>query len=371
MRSRVIPGSSPTIDRRDPVSRLNNVLFPTFGRPHTPISGRSRASTLAVSVPICEASNSTSRQSSKSPPICSRPSIFDDRGVCRPTIPSAGLTCFTLEALGGVPFGVFAAGASPRIALRFSLSGDCFVNSAALSAAARLVESTFRFLGSTAPVVGVDFGARPFLGRVLACRCFLPNRFLSSLWATEIQLSPAHASSGQALRYLFAILSIIEIARHTCRNYAHKPHIVHHRSHLDPTHPPGESPEPPRLLRPRRHPLEILSRLRAPPRPVRHGPSHRVRLQGKTSPHRRSRHRHRKNPRLPLTRYPHGPRAQPAHHYLHRHKKSPRAALLQRCAVFRIPTRPAKSLLHEGPRQLSLPPQALRPSRQPNPPRPR
>src|SRR6202522_2197732 len=199
MRSRVIPGSSPTIDRRDPVSRLNNVLFPTFGRPHTAISGRSRASTLAVSVPICEASNSTSRQSSKSPPICSRPSIFDDRGVCRPTIPSARLTCCTLEALGGVPFGVFAAGASPRIALRFSLSGDCFVTREALSAAARLVESTFRFLGSTAPVVGVDFGARPFLGRVLACLCFLPNRFLSSRLATECPTFSRAPSRRQVL----------------------------------------------------------------------------------------------------------------------------------------------------------------------------
>jgi hypothetical protein len=126
-------------------------------------------------VTICEASSSTSRQSS------SRPSMLEDRGVCRPTIPSAGRTGFDC---GGVPFGV-RTGASPRIAFRFSLSGDCFVTREALSAAARLVESTFRFRGSTAPVVGVDFGARPFLGLVLACLCFLPNRFLSSLWATE------------------------------------------------------------------------------------------------------------------------------------------------------------------------------------------
>src|SRR5438445_11072765 len=33
MRSRVMPGSSATIDRRDPTKRLNNVDFPTFGRP--------------------------------------------------------------------------------------------------------------------------------------------------------------------------------------------------------------------------------------------------------------------------------------------------------------------------------------------------
>ncbi len=33
MRSRVMPGSSVTIERRVPVNRLNSVDFPTFGRP--------------------------------------------------------------------------------------------------------------------------------------------------------------------------------------------------------------------------------------------------------------------------------------------------------------------------------------------------
>src|SRR5580698_747406 len=33
MRSRVMPGSSPTIDRREPVKRLNRVDLPTLGRP--------------------------------------------------------------------------------------------------------------------------------------------------------------------------------------------------------------------------------------------------------------------------------------------------------------------------------------------------
>src|SRR5271170_1470683 len=189
MRSRVIPGSSPTIDRRDPVSRLNSVLLPTLGRPHTAISGSARASALSVSVTICEASNSTSRQSS------SCPSMFEDRGVCRPTIPSAGRT-----NVGRAPATGFFAPAPGGIVLRLSLSGDCFVTREALSAAARLVERIFRFRGSTAPVVGVLFGARPFLGRVLACRCFLPNRFLSSRLATEIfQLSLAHLRGGQVL----------------------------------------------------------------------------------------------------------------------------------------------------------------------------
>src|SRR6185503_17801360 len=33
MRSRVMPGSSPTMDRRSPISRLKSVDLPTFGRP--------------------------------------------------------------------------------------------------------------------------------------------------------------------------------------------------------------------------------------------------------------------------------------------------------------------------------------------------
>src|SRR5437868_13656394 len=33
MRSRVMPGSSPTIERREPTRRLNKVDLPTFGRP--------------------------------------------------------------------------------------------------------------------------------------------------------------------------------------------------------------------------------------------------------------------------------------------------------------------------------------------------
>src|SRR5439155_26309219 len=130
----------------------------------------SRESALSVSVTICDARSSTSRQSPSS--IRSRPATFSERGVCRPTIPSAGRA-----KLGRAIAAGFFGGAPGRIAFRFSLSGDCFVTREAFSAAARLVESTFRFRGSTAPVVGVALGARPFLGRVLACLCFLPNRF--------------------------------------------------------------------------------------------------------------------------------------------------------------------------------------------------
>jgi hypothetical protein len=47
-------------------------------------------------------------------------------------------------------------------------------------AAAFFAANSFRFFGDTAPVVAVPRGAlRPIFGRVLACRCFLPNRFFS------------------------------------------------------------------------------------------------------------------------------------------------------------------------------------------------
>ena len=53
MRSRVIPGWSPTIDLRSPVKRLNSVDLPTLGRPTTATNGR--ASRVSVSS-ICSGS---------------------------------------------------------------------------------------------------------------------------------------------------------------------------------------------------------------------------------------------------------------------------------------------------------------------------
>jgi hypothetical protein len=43
MRSRVMPGSSPTMERRSPTSRLKSVDFPTFGRPTIATSGSTAA----------------------------------------------------------------------------------------------------------------------------------------------------------------------------------------------------------------------------------------------------------------------------------------------------------------------------------------
>src|SRR5580698_1890918 len=48
MRSRVIPGSFVTIDRRVPVSRLKSVDFPTLGRPTITIDGRASAAACLV-----------------------------------------------------------------------------------------------------------------------------------------------------------------------------------------------------------------------------------------------------------------------------------------------------------------------------------
>ena len=43
MRSRVMPGSSPTMERRSPVMRLKSVDFPTLGRPTITTVGSVRA----------------------------------------------------------------------------------------------------------------------------------------------------------------------------------------------------------------------------------------------------------------------------------------------------------------------------------------
>ena len=173
MRSRVIPGSSPTIDRRDPVSRLNSVDLPTFGRPQIAISGSCpRLRALGHGRPSARQSASASRQSSS--PMFSRPATLDERGVCRPTIPSAGRV-----ALRG-PQRLLGLKLRRPLRHQLGLRRSCLLGRQHL-ALARVDGSGRRS----------DFGARPFLGRVLACLCFLPNRFLSSLCATvNVQLSP-------------------------------------------------------------------------------------------------------------------------------------------------------------------------------------
>src|ERR1700678_2272537 len=48
MRSRVMPGSSPTMERRLWVSRLNSVDLPTLGRPTIATSGMAFAAAMVV-----------------------------------------------------------------------------------------------------------------------------------------------------------------------------------------------------------------------------------------------------------------------------------------------------------------------------------
>ena len=152
MRSRVIPGSSPTIDRRVPVSRLNSVLLPTFGRPQIATSGSSaHRRTRSLSPSAKPAAQHRAIFLS----IRSRPATFADRGVCRPTFPSAGRAQLRTRRRSRL----LRRSHPGRIAFRLSRSGDRFGTRAAFSAAARFVERTLRFRGSTAPVVARSAGA--------------------------------------------------------------------------------------------------------------------------------------------------------------------------------------------------------------------
>src|SRR5665213_447864 len=79
--------------------------------------------------------------------------------------------------------------------LRRSFSGLRVCVSFALASAAFLVAISLRFLGETAPVVAVPRGdPLPILGRVLACRCFLPRRFFCSRFFGAMVLSPARTA---------------------------------------------------------------------------------------------------------------------------------------------------------------------------------
>src|SRR6185437_11164578 len=67
MRSRVIPGSSPTIDRRLFVNRLNNVDLPTLGRPTIATSGSASAPGRAGITDLRYVGKALSRQTTPLP----------------------------------------------------------------------------------------------------------------------------------------------------------------------------------------------------------------------------------------------------------------------------------------------------------------
>src|SRR5271155_3793851 len=88
-------------------------------------------------------------------------------GVWRPRMWSAGWGCF-LRGVGDAGDAAERAWGLGARVLRDSCSGERVGVRFFFSRAARLVARALRFLGSTAPVVGVTRGARPFLGRVEA-----------------------------------------------------------------------------------------------------------------------------------------------------------------------------------------------------------
>src|ERR1019366_5499127 len=93
MRSRVMPGSSPTMERREPVRRLKSVDLPTLGRPQMAMSGRLRAAADWAARSSWAARTSASRQARMSAAESDsswRP-MLAECGVWRPTIPSADI----------------------------------------------------------------------------------------------------------------------------------------------------------------------------------------------------------------------------------------------------------------------------------------
>ena len=186
MRSRVMPGSSPTIDRRVPVSRLKSVDLPTFGRPQIATSGRVVSAAMSASSPMPAPAPTWFRfrstaalghgdlcrelraESLRLPPL----QLFRvDLERSRPTRRTGSVDASVLRRDGPLAFELRRA-------------SWCFGR--LRPPTAFLVASFLRALGATAPVTGVTRGALPFFGRVLACRCFLPSRFLPSFFGAMV-----------------------------------------------------------------------------------------------------------------------------------------------------------------------------------------
>ena len=107
MRSRVMPGSSPTMERREPVRRLKSVDLPTLGRPQMAMSGRRRLEAAGFEV---RSSWRESCSASRQARISARGSgsgrpMLAELGVRRPAMLSAGrrglLASSDGEAVGG------------------------------------------------------------------------------------------------------------------------------------------------------------------------------------------------------------------------------------------------------------------------------
>ena len=227
-----MPGSSPTIDRRDPVRRLKSVLLPTFGRPQTAISGSPCEVACSIVTDCWSAISSASRHSASGlsglvvvmrrrgppDPLPSRSFAACCCEAERKLRPGLGRVCAASGSPDPVPMTlprVFFSGSSPVMVRLASNSGDLLETRLASAALAFLAASSLRFFGSTAPmrvapVVAADFGLLPLCGRVLANRCFLPNRF-AAFFAAIVLISQAQRSQSADIS-LFIIGTYAQLA---------------------------------------------------------------------------------------------------------------------------------------------------------------
>ena len=180
MRSRVIPGSSPTIDRRVPVMRLNSVDLPTFGRPQIATSGISAATLDAPSLASInsEAKLSSSRSSRSPCRLPAPPSRSVALGFLLSFASSVSRSCSARSSEPWPrPADESRSVRAPSSLTDRSRSGLRFGVLAAFASAAFFELSALRFFGATFAICAPVRGAFPFRGRVLACRCFLPILF--------------------------------------------------------------------------------------------------------------------------------------------------------------------------------------------------
>ena len=189
-----MPGSSPTMLRREPVRRLKSVDLPTLGRPQIAMSGRALAAACSMVTDCWRARSSASRQSASWPSAGAE--VMRRRRPPEPLPARSFAACCSEAARKLRP--TVGLESSAAMGLRDSKSGERRETRLAAACLAFFAASSLRFFGSTAPmrvapVVAGDFGARPFLGRVLACRCFLPRRF-AAFFAAMGRPLPTHGA---------------------------------------------------------------------------------------------------------------------------------------------------------------------------------
>ena len=175
-----MPGSSPTMERRDAGEAIEEGGLADVGAAADgdQRAGRGLRRGLGGEVEL------SGEDFGFAPGAEFRRRIRFRRGRCWWSVESGGRRCrrWGRPCLGeGVDFGAMV--------WRDSFSGERVGVRFFFSSSARLAARVLRLRGSTAPVVGVTRGARPFLGRVDASRCFLPKRLRSGRCAMVIPCS--------------------------------------------------------------------------------------------------------------------------------------------------------------------------------------